>query len=82
MLNKKPLLMCAENMDGYKLEDLFDVVIDELKIKSDKILELGYPFSCDTIKNNEKIISLLKEGKEYQLETMKVHDEWAKNNNS
>lgn len=63
-------------MNGHKLEDLLLTLANELNDKSENILKIKALESIadSTVESNSKIIDLLIEAREIQIETMKNHD--------
>ena len=78
----KTILMCEENMNGWKLEDLLNEINKELNVKSAKIgaeinenrnsPEFNEFTNKSIIDNNNSIIMLLDEARLVQLQTMSI----------
>ena len=62
--------MCSEDMNGWKLEELLETVISELKEKSKKIHDAENSHLNTILENNDKICLLLDMAKTVQEETM------------
>ena len=68
------ILMCEEDMSGWKLEELLLELNKELNIKSQKIISSCMFGASFVVENNNKIIELLEEARLTQLHTMKMLD--------
>lgn len=66
----KPVLMSAENPDGWKLEELLDQLRVELAAKSDKIRGVDHPAAALYLKTNHEIDLLLARAANYQREAV------------
>ena len=71
---KDTILMCEENMNGWKLEDLLLEINKELNIKSKKIIDSKVPQATPTVDNNNRIINLLDDARAIQIQTMQMHE--------
>lgn len=65
------LLMSFENPNGAKLEELLEIIVDDLKLKTEAIRGDDCPKSIDIIRRNDAIIQRLEESRELQLETLR-----------
>ena len=72
---KKTLLMCNENLTGYKLEELLSEIAGELLCKSTNMLKddrLSH-LSSKTVEANSRIVNLLLQARDIQVGTLNRH---------
>lgn len=70
----KRVLMCAQDMSGWKLEDLCDQLVSELQDKTDNLENVDIPQEKkdDIAVNNHTIMNSLEDIKKIQKRTMEL----------
>lgn len=70
----KRVLMCAQDMSGWKLEDLCDQLVSELQDKTDNLENVDIPQEKkdDIAVNNHTIMNSLEDIKKIQKRTMEI----------
>lgn len=74
MKNKPMMLMSKENPYGWKLEELLGKLIEEVKEKSEKIIDSPHPQRDMILRHNYEIIEHLLTAKAFQEETYRQLD--------
>lgn len=70
------ILMSRENPNGYKLEELLEMISDDLKVKTALIQDSDdtCPAIPPIINNNRAIVKLLAQAKNLQIDSMRELD--------
>lgn len=71
---RAPILMSAENPNGWKLEELLEVIAEELATKTERLNPDDCPVNPDIIRNNHFIYTHLMDCASIQKHTMKLID--------